>query len=623
MGAPCFGLVSSVKMPLSPKRGALLHPLSTLPVSIPSVDPGYDVRHKRTGGDHDWDDEDGDVAWTSGDGEYAYAITGLAWDTTYDVQMRAVNDDVGAGRWSRSARGTTLAPTPTPTPEPTPTPTPIPTPTPTPTPVPLPVPDMPTGLTAEARSMTSILLRWEAVTGAARYRIERSTGASGPWHVVTEYNTTPYRTLTDLRCGTTYHVRVSAHGDGVTHAAGWSEPSAPRSATPPCPLPERPTGLTAEARSATAILLRWDAVTGAVRYRIERSSSASGPWHVVTEYNTTPYRTLTGLRCGTTYHARVSAYGDGSTRAASWSEPSEPRSATPPCPPSIEIASLADDLEVGESDVFRVRASHLNPAHAYAIRITTGNADMGFNASCSDREETARVSGVTSYRRTLTLHGCRVTTGAVTATLERGSTRLDTASQRVTVEEPLERPSEPTGFVASAGNTQVWLRWDDPGDGTITGWRYWIREGRGRTEWRDVPGSGADTTSHRVTGLSNGIEYRFRVRAVNEAGEGPHSDPLRVTPRAALPAKPAGFAVASGEGEVVLGWDDPLDASITGYRYSVDGGTTWIDVAGSGPGTTAHAVGDLSSIMAYVFAIRAVNAEGAGPSSEAVIASPG
>ena len=271
---------------------------------------------------------------------------------------------------------------------------------------------------------------------------------------------------------------------------------------------------------------------------------------MVTEYNTTPYRTLTGLRCGTTYHARVSAYGDGSTRAASWSEPSEPRSATPPCPPSIEVTGLADELEVGGSDVFRVRASHLNPAHAYAIRITTSNADVGFNASCSDREETARLSGVISYRSTLTLHGCGATTGEVTATLERGSTGLAAASQRVRVAEPVERPSEPTGFGASAGNTQVWLRWDDPGDGTITKWRYWIWEGRGRTEWRDVPGSGADTTSHRVTGLNNGIEYRFRVRAVNGAGEGRHTDPQRVTPVAALPAKPTGFAVASGEGEL-------------------------------------------------------------------------
>ena len=43
-GCSLFRVGFSVKMPLSPKRGALLHPLSTLPVSIPSVNPGLSLK---------------------------------------------------------------------------------------------------------------------------------------------------------------------------------------------------------------------------------------------------------------------------------------------------------------------------------------------------------------------------------------------------------------------------------------------------------------------------------------------------------------------------------------------------------------------------------------------------
>ena len=40
-------------------------------------------------------------------------------------------------------------------------------------------------------------------------------------------------------------------------------------------------------------------------------------------------------------------------------------------------------------------------------------------------------------------------------------------------------------------------------------------------DWTDIAGSGAETTSHTVTGLTGGVQYTLAVRAVNVSGNGP------------------------------------------------------------------------------------------------------
>ena len=81
-----------------------------------------------------------------------------------------------------------------------------------------------------------------------------------------------------------------------------------------------------------------------------------------------------------------------------------------------------------------------------------------------------------------------------------------------------DTPSAPTGLTAQGGNEQVRLRWDDPGNRGITVWQYQLRRTGGGalwSEWMNMRLSDAQTTEYRVTGLSNGVNYRFKVRAVD------------------------------------------------------------------------------------------------------------
>ncbi len=149
-----------------------------------------------------------------------------------------------------------------------------------------------------------------------------------------------------------------------------------------------------------------------------------------------------------------------------------------------------------------------------------------------------------------------------------------------------------------------------PGDESATGAAYVFSI----PGWTDISGSGAGTTSHTVTGLTNGVEYTFLVRPVVGSGYGPASESEQATPMPS-PAAPTNLAAVLGDGEVVLTWANPTDSAITKYQYSTNGGTSFTDIGGSGAATTAYVVTGLTNGAQYTLAVRAVNVYGAGMAS--------
>ena len=85
----------------------------------------------------------------------------------------------------------------------------------------------------------------------------------------------------------------------------------------------------------------------------------------------------------------------------------------------------------------------------------------------------------------------------------------------------------PENLQATAGNAEVTLRWDAPNNDSgadITGYAYRYKESGGDfIAYTDIPESGpgqANARSYTVPGLTNGVEYVFHVRALNEHGGG-------------------------------------------------------------------------------------------------------
>ena len=192
----------------------------------------------------------------------------------------------------------------------------------------------------------------------------------------------------------------------------------------------------------------------------------------------------------------------------------------------------------------------------------------------------------------------------------------------------LEVPAAPDGFTATAGDGEVALTWQDPGDARIRGWQVRYRSGAANfveKDWQNVPGSRATTTGHTVTGLTNGDLHHFQVRAVSANGNGAATETAEATPSLAVPAAPTGLTATVGSLAVALAWDNPRNPSITRWEFRRAKGSaafgTEVRIPDSDAGTTAHTVS--SGIRAgetYRFEVRARNKAGDGAWSETVSA---
>ena len=165
--------------------------------------------------------------------------------------------------------------------------------------------------------------------------------------------------------------------------------------------------------------------------------------------------------------------------------------------------------------------------------------------------------------------------------------------------------------MATAGEGTFTLKWEDPSDSDITKYQYrawWTLFGW--SDWTDIPGSGADTTWHIFTGLTDGVSYLVQLRAVR--GDTPGAPSVD---RLAIPMSHGiGLAATAGNGEIALSWNDPSDSDITKYQYAqreTDGAwSSWTDISGSGATTTSHTVTGLTNGTEYVIALRAVMGTG-------------
>ena len=145
-------------------------------------------------------------------------------------------------------------------------------------------------------------------------------------------------------------------------------------------------------------------------------------------------------------------------------------------------------------------------------------------------------------------------------------------------------PTAVTNLTAAAGNAQVVLTWNAPTDNggeEITGYEVT------RDNWTTKVTKTASELTHTYTGLTNGTEYTFKVRAVNAKGAGAEST-ATATPTAGATgsiwvkvANPA-FGVTSGVSGIAYGGGKFVAVGNNSeMAYSTDG-INWTAVANTG-----------------------------------------
>ena len=523
-------------------------------------------------------------AWTDMPGSDAdtrrHTVTGLLNNRTYRFKIRGVNSD-GPGQESDEATG-----------EPYPA-----------------VPEKPVDFRAIPGDGKAVLM-WNHPDDVSiwgwEYRQKESGGEYGRWKVISGAGPdTTSHTVGNLANGTEYAFELQAYnGSGL----GWRSDEI--TVSPMAAAPGKPTGLSVDAGDARAVLTwdnpgndtieKWqyayDASAGDQDWTDMAGSGAETVRHVVAM-----------LENGITYSFRIRAVNDVGPGAESDAVSAVPMAAAPGKPAGL--AALAGDGQVTLSWKDPVDASILKWQYAY--KTTDGFGDWidipGSSAATTSHVVSGLANGATYTLKIRAVNGV----GAGPDSDEAAAT-------------PLPVPVKPAGLTVTAGDARATLEWNDPLNSTITGWQYAYRTSGDYSSWTDMAGSGAATTGHIVTGLANGVEHRFKIRAVNGSGYGAESDSAAATPRP-VPAQPSGLRTEAGNTQVRLVWNDPGDGTISGWQYqfrTTGAYGAWVNVPGGSAATVRHTVAGLVNSTEHVFRIRALNGSGAGPESEAASATP-
>ena len=168
-------------------------------------------------------------------------------------------------------------------------------------------------------------------------------------------------------------------------------------------------------------------------------------------------------------------------------------------------------------------------------------------------------------------------------------------------------PGRPGNLTAAPDDRAAALSWTAAAHNGSPIIKYQHR--RSDVGWEDVPG-GPTATEVTVSGLTNGVEHVFYVRAVSSAGAGAEASVI-ATP-AAVPDAPGNLTAAPDDGAVALTWTAAGNngSPVTKYQHQRDD-APWADVAGGATANSLTIAGLVNGIR-YTFSVRAVNGMGEG-----------
>ncbi len=456
-----------------------------------------------------------------------------------------------------------------------------------------PVPSAPGRPSVTGTTQTSVSLSWGAVTGAthydARYRNRDAGGADvpGTWSQTDNIQGTT-QTFSGLTPGTRYEFEVRAG-----NAAGSSAWSLVRYGTtkPSTIMPTTPTGSLSASPSTIFIgeevTLDPSDVTPSntqvkLVYDTKLTHRGSCPEIVgQSTHNTvtlaSPDNPVTFIGCwpGTAGVSLRTVSGDALLDSVSI------RIETP----SVEMSELVSSLPQGDPETFsynfKVTASNLSSTVTYSIKVLAGDADLGFDAACSQNTASSgSLSGSPPLSNEFTLHACHVGGARVFASVLHGNRTIASTNKfvRVTKQPPPvdsgpappptvdRKPAAPGNLTFEIGGTKGLVKLDWSSSARVERYtvEHWKPNSRAQDfRWRelgtgdvriDFPNSRAE-----VSNLDPENIARLRVVAHNSHGTATSAE-IRVNLRAA-PGKPTG--VYEQYRKIKLTWDPVLHA--TGY----------------------------------------------------------
>ena len=500
-----------------------------------------------------------------------YTATGLTGGSTYYYVVSSVNTIVTC----ESANSTEASVTPTGTCTP---------------------PAAPTVTAASANGQVS--LSWTAPTGAISYTVARSaTTGTGYVSVATVTTCTTACTYSDINVsnGTTYYYVVTA-SNGKCSSANSVEVSA----SPTCTPPAAPTNLVATPNNGS-VALTWTAPTGAVSYRILRSTTSGSGYTLVGTSGTASY-TDNSVTNGTTYYYVVTA-SNGSCNSANSAE----KVAIPACTPPSEPTNLT--ATPGNGQILLAWTTSTGGAISYQVlRGTTKGGPYTAIATPTSAGymDTGLLNGTTYYYVVNASNGSCSSANSAEASAEPVCTP----------------PSVPT-ITATPGDGQVTLSWIASTGGAVS---YVVSRG--------TVSGGPYTVVANPTGITytdttvvNGTTYYYVVSSNNGTCQSLPSAAASAKPVAACTLlAPIGVNATAGNQQVTLTWTAATGATSYNIGRSTTSGTGYASAGTvTAPTTTFVDTGATLPLVngtKYYYVVTASNTTCTSQSSAEVFATP-
>ena len=538
------------------------------PLSAPAVTGGNDAQGRPT---LTWKAVSGAAKYEvyrarSKDGDYIKysTVTGTSYTNTsyiengntYYYKVRALKSDGTAGAWS-SVVSVTYKQT-------------------------LSAPAVTGGNDAQGRPT----LKWNAVTGAAKYEVYRARSKDGTY---TKYSTTTgtaYTNSSYLTSGATYYYKVRA-----LDANGNAGPySAVVSVT--CRLKLTAPSVTGGNDAQGRPTLKWNAVSGAAKYEVYRARSMNGDYVKYSTVTGTSYTNTSYLANGTTYYYKVRALGsDGS-----YGPYSTPVSVTYKAPFGAPLVTGSKDSQ-GRPALKWDKVTDAAKYEVYRARSKDGTYSLMSTQSATGYTNTSYLANGTTYYykvRALKANGTASAYSSV-VTITYGT---------------VPTPAAPAMRSAKADSAGITVSWDTAAN-AVTYNVY--RTTDAGSSWTQVASS-VKGSSYKDTTVQKGVKYGYKVRGVAADGKtlGPMS-PTGVTAKVtAASTTPAYVKLTSAKrvaGGIQLTWESAADAKTYNVYRKVDGASNWTLLASSVSGTSYKDTSGRSGTT-YAYTVRGVAADG-------------
>ncbi|MDH5431717.1 MAG: fibronectin type III domain-containing protein [Nitrosopumilus sp.] len=355
-----------------------------------------------------------------------------------------------------------------------------------------------------------------------------------------------------------------------------------------------------------------------ISYKIVSWETGSDIFTTFPNLSTSTHATATGLKNGISYSFKVITIN-----SAGASKDSNIASTKPsPSSPSTDVPNMITDFLATRGDG-KVNLSWTKPndngSPISSYKITYWQIGINeFNKKTVDGKAiSAQITGLTNE----VSYAFKI--NAVNSIGQSPDSNVDSATPSKSAVSTI--PNQVRGVVAIPSSGQIFLSWIEPSDNgsPITSYRITVNE-KGSTTLTTYPNIG-DTTTATILGLKNNVSYDFKVSAVNSIGIGKESKAVSATPNNKVPIAITGLKVIPGDGQVKLSWSVSSSAleDITGYtvREFKTGSDSFVSHSIIGK-STSITIDSLTNGIPYGFRVLGVNADGIGPESNIVYATP-